>query len=65
MQKTTYTFSCDLCDRNQITEANDLPTGWVNLSIESKFIDRCWTEKHICKECVSQIAKQSKGKVTT
>jgi predicted RNA-binding Zn-ribbon protein involved in translation (DUF1610 family) len=56
MSNTTSTrYVCDLCgvsadEKGTVT----LPKGWVKLSIESRFEERSWNDKHVCPRCVSE-----------
>jgi hypothetical protein len=54
-------YVCDLCakpaeEKGQVA----LPLGWVKVVIESRFVERDFTDKHVCKSCVGEIVMMAK-----
>ena len=57
---TINRYLCDLCSQKAAdTETNLLPTGWVKVVIESRYLDRDFTDKHVCLHCVAEIAREA------
>ena len=53
-------FMCNLCGASKEKELGRLPLGWLNMLIENPMLDRYFTEKHICADCVKDICKRGK-----
>lgn len=52
-------WKCDLCDKEtQVPSNTTKPQGWVQISIADKYLDRSWTEKCICDECMLLIIRR-------
>lgn len=58
MSGTTVTkYLCDLCDAKAEEVGSRVPAGWVKIIIENRYVDRDFTDKHVCPSCVGVIVK--------
>ena len=56
VKRETVEYICDLCSSAKEAGASNLvPYGWSVVNYEPT--DRTFAEKHVCKECVADIAK--------
>ena len=56
-------YICDLCGSNaEETGQYAIPTGWAKITIENKYLDRDFTDKHVCQDCVIAIKSFAKEK---
>ncbi len=52
-------WKCDLCDRSEtIPLLTKPPAGWVQISCEDNYEERCWHDKVICHYCLELIERQ-------
>ena len=52
-------YACDLCGRKiEAVGTYSLPKGWVKIVVENLFLDRDWTDKHVCEKCVEEITSK-------
>lgn len=51
-------FKCDLCAAEGQTSSGSLPAGWVKVVIENRYVDRDFTDKHVCRGCVNVIKEE-------
>ena len=54
-------YVCDICSNTAEEKgASTLPLGWVKVVIENRYVDRDFTDKHVCKSCVGEIVMMAK-----
>lgn len=58
--KTSYEITCNLCGNTHKGDSNVLPRFWLNMLIENPYVDRDFTEKHICNCCALDIHDRHK-----
>jgi hypothetical protein len=54
MKKDKVQLKCELCGLSKLFESVR-ESDWTEVSIESLYVDRCWTEKHLCPSCVKLV----------
>ena len=59
--KATYETTCDLCGNSTKHDTDGVPKGWMNFLIENRYVDRDFTEKHICNKCAKEISERYKA----
>jgi hypothetical protein len=55
--KTTKEYTCDICS-GRSGEVESLPKKWAKVVVENKYVDRDFTDKHVCDECCKEIVRQ-------
>jgi ribosomal protein L37AE/L43A len=58
MKKTEYIFTCEICGDTGKTGSGKPPANWVEISVENRYVDRDFTDKHVCDECCLTIKKR-------
>ena len=51
-------YRCDVCAKEETVLASTGVRGWTEVCVENLYIDRDWTDKHICPKCSTEIANQ-------
>ncbi len=66
MKEQLFKLVCSVCQRNNVVPSVE-KSDWLEISVESEMLDRCWTEHHICPLCRKLIAdaeQRKAGRVT-
>jgi len=58
--KNLTSWICDICGAGKTVDKNKNPEGWVKISIEDSYEERCWHDKVVCESCLSLIDKARK-----
>lgn len=55
--ETTTKYYCDICQTIGKSKTGGIPDGWVLIVVENKYVDRDFTDKHVCDKCANEIRK--------
>jgi ribosomal protein L40E len=58
---TVAKYVCDLCGAKDDGAGSSFPPqGWVKIVVEDYYVERSFTDKHVCKKCAHEIAEAAK-----
>jgi hypothetical protein len=58
--KDLTSWVCDLCGDGKTVKKSENPEGWVKISVEDSYEERCWHDKVVCPRCIELIDKVRK-----
>lgn len=58
--KDLTSWVCDLCGEGKTVKKSETPDGWVTISIEDSYQERCWHDKVVCPRCLELVDKVRK-----
>lgn len=53
--KDLTSWTCDLCGEGETVKKGGSPDGWVKVSLDDKYEERCWHDKVVCSSCIKLI----------